>query len=222
MMPPKKRPSLVSHVESESSIGNSAPSARKPTTSTVLPMMRDESGRSATRCTPASCIGRKRSGIRNDSGCPSTRSRSKPNMRSAAGLQEMIRPSESAAMMASLADSATERKRLSDSRSACSIRIPSIWRPTWRPMCAATSSRRSSGLTASIEKHSITAKVGPRSGSGTRSHRAARPTAAYLWRGKLASHVTSTIHSARPLSSTRPGRPTPRGKVVRSVCSQKC
>ena len=166
MMPPKKRPSAVSHVESESSIGNSAPSARRPTTSTVLPMMRDDSGRSATRCRPASCIGRKRSGIRNDSGWPITRSRSKPNMRSAAGLQETIRPSESAAMMASLADSATERKRLSDSRSACSIRMPAIRRPTWRPMCEATSSSRSSGLTASIEKHSITAKVAPAIGIG--------------------------------------------------------
>ena len=69
-------------------------------------------------------------------------------------------------MMASLADSATDRKRPSDSRSACSIRMPAIRRPTWRPMCEATSSSRSSGLTALTEKHSITAKVSSAIGIG--------------------------------------------------------
>ena len=79
-------------------------------------------------------------------------------MRSAAGFHDRIRPCSSAAMIASLAVSATDRKRLSDSRSACSICIPAMTRPSWRPMCEATSSRRSSGVTAASEKHSITAK----------------------------------------------------------------
>ncbi len=68
-------------------------------------------------------------------------------------------PFWSAATIASVADSATERKRLSDSRRASASCAAAITRPSWRPMCAVTSSRRSSGVTALTEKHSMTAKV---------------------------------------------------------------
>ena len=75
MMPLKKRAPAVSHIASESSSGNSRPSLRRPTTSTVWPISREAAmPPSATRLMPASCIGRKRSGIRIESALPRTSS----------------------------------------------------------------------------------------------------------------------------------------------------
>ena len=71
--PLKKRAPPVSHVPSESSSGNSRPFLRRPTTSMVLPISR-VSPPAAARAIPASCIARKRSGIRIESGLPSTSS----------------------------------------------------------------------------------------------------------------------------------------------------
>ena len=84
-----------------------------------------------------------------------------------------------------------------------------IWRPSWRPMCAVTSSRRSSGVTACSEKHSMTANVLSPIGIG-KEKAPRRPTSAPASaRGKLASQVTSTIQAGRPVAATRPGRPMP-------------
>ena len=195
---------------SESSSGNSRPSLRRPTTSTVWPIRRAAAmPPSATRLMPASCIGRKRSGIRIDSALPTTSSSVWPNISSAPRFQEMMSPFWSAAMIASVADSATERKRFSDSRRASPSCWPAIWRPSWRPMCAVTSSRRSSGVTACSEKHSMTAKVLSPIGIG-KENAPRRPTSAPASaRGKLASQVTSTIQAGRPVAATRPGRPMP-------------
>ena len=73
MIPLKKRPFGVSQVASDSSSGNSRPSLRRPTTSTVLPIRREAATPpSTTRLMPASCIARKRSGMSIDSGLPTT------------------------------------------------------------------------------------------------------------------------------------------------------
>ena len=130
-------------------------------------------------------------------------------------------PFWSAATIASVADSATERKRLSDSRRASASWAEAITRPSWRPMCAVTSSRRSSGVTALTEKHSMTANVPSPIGIG-KQNAPLRPTSvATCARGKFGSHWTSTIQAGRPVAATRPGRPMPLGRSVASVSARK-
>ena len=88
-------------------------------------------------------------------------------------------------------------------------------------MCAVTSSRRSSGVTAFIEKHSTTANVPSPIGIGKQKAPLRPTSSATEARGKLGSQVTSTTHSGRPVAATRPGRPMPLASSVHSVRALK-
>lgn len=105
MMPEKKRaaPSSAIQVARESSMGNSVPSARRPWTSTVWPVIR-VSPVSTTLAIPDSCASRNRGGTIFVSDWPIMSSSVCPNMRSAAGFHVTTNPSESAVTMASVAD----------------------------------------------------------------------------------------------------------------------
>jgi hypothetical protein len=78
------------------------------------------------RAIPAVCISRYFSGIKMVKGCPSASSSVKPKILCAPLFHERMLPLLSAAMMASLADCATERNLSSDCCNASSARLRSV------------------------------------------------------------------------------------------------
>ncbi len=146
MIPLKKRPFGVSQVASDSSSGNSRPSLRRPITSTVLPIRREAATPpSTTRLMPASCSGAKSLGHEHRQRLADHLGLGVAEDPLGAAVPRDQSPESSAATIASVADSATERKRVSESRRASSVSMFWMTRPSWRPMWAVTSSRRGSG-----------------------------------------------------------------------------
>ena len=91
--------------------------------------------------------------------------------------------------------------------------IRSTTRPSWRPIWAMTSSSAGSGAIAAPVKNSSTAITPPSAWIGNaNAPRTPRPC-----RAKLGSRATSVIHAASPVANTRPGSPTPGGKLICSV-----
>ncbi len=148
-------PSWTAHITS--SMGNSLPSGRQPVSSSRLPRTFD-SLVSRKRTRSAWSAARWRGGT--SSSCsvrPSTSSRERWNMRSAAEFQPVIRPAASMETKPSIEDSITccSRWRLFSSiRWACRR---SITRPSWWPRLAITRSSPSSRGTTRSEKNSSTA-----------------------------------------------------------------